>query len=295
MNIRTILKNTFYRVMPRKVCISHIYKKVIGKNLQWNSPKTLNEKIQWLKLYSDTSLWTRCADKYLVRKYVEEHGLAEALVPLYGVYKSANEIDFSKLPKSFVLKVNNGSGDAIIVRDKGSIDETMTKEQLQKDLNRKFGLNQTEYHYLQIPPRIVCEKLLVDSSRPNEAILDYKIWCFNGKPHSIFAISNRTKDSFQMYLYDLNWNPIGDGKLNYSSHHRKGTSELPRPVSLNKMIEYARILSKDIPQVRVDFYEIDGKIYFGEMTFTSNGGYMKYFTPEYLLEMGNLFKLPAKR
>lgn len=292
MNIRNLLKHIFYNLMPKKTCINHIYRKLFGKEIQWENPQTLNEKIQWLKLNSDTKLWTKCADKYLVREFIKEHNLSDILVPIYGVYKSANEIDFSKLPKSFVLKTNNGSGDIIIVRDKDTVNEAKIKEELQKNLTGKFGLYQTEYHYLEIPPRIVCEELLVDPARPNEALVDYKIWCFNGEPYCIFGISNRTKDSFQMYLYDLDWNPIGEGRLNYSSHHKKGTNELQRPLNLKKMLEYAKILSKDFPQVRVDFYEIDGTIYFGEMTFTSNGGYMRYFTDEYLLEMGKAIKLP---
>lgn len=282
--------------MPKKMCINHIYEKKLGKKIQWEKPQTLNEKIQWLKLYSDTSLWVKCADKFLVREFVEQKGLGDTLVPLYGVYKSADEIDFSKLPQSFVLKTNNGSGDVIIVRDKNNVDEISIKEQIQKHLNRKFGRFTAEYHYLEIPPRIICEELLIDKSRPKEALIDYKIWCFNGEPYCIFTVSNRTKQNYQMYLYDLDWNSIGEGNLIYSKYSNKGVKELPRPQKLKEMIEYARILSKDIPQVRVDFYEINGKVFFGEMTFTSTGGYIGYFTHELLLKMGQLVKLsPHKK
>ena len=285
MTLRNFIKWVYYKFMPKKTCINHIYNSLIGKKLSWNNPQTLNEKIQWLKIYGDTSLWVKCADKYLVREYVKECGLSDLLVPLYEVYKSADEIDFSVLPSSFVLKANNGSGDSIIVRDKTQIDEQKIKKQLQEDLNRKFGLYTTEYHYLRIPPRIVAEKLLVDETRPNESLIDYKLWCFNGKPYVFFVVSNRTKESYHMSLYDLEWNPV-DGKLVYSSHSKKERVNIPRPKNLDKMIEAAKTLSKGFPQVRVDFYEIKGKIFFGEMTFTSTGGFMRYFTPEYLLELG---------
>lgn len=255
----------------------------------------MNEKIQWLKLYSDTSLWIKGADKYLVRDFVKEKGLSELLVPLYGVYKSADEIDFSVLPDSFVLKVNNGSGDSIIVQNKSKINEMVVKKQLQSDLNRKFGLFSTEYHYLEIPPRIIAEKLLVDSNvKPDESLIDYKLWCFNGEPYVFFVVSNRTKKDYQMYLYDLDWNQV-EGKLVYSEHSKKGINGVSKPTKLKEMIEAAKILSKDIPQVRIDFYEVQGKLFFGEMTFTSTGGYMKYFTPEFLIEMGNRITLPLKK
>lgn len=285
MTLRDFIKWVYYRIMPKKTCINHIYKSLIGQDFSWDNPQTLNEKIQWLKIYGDTSLWVKCADKYLVREYVKECGLSDLLVPLYGVYKSADGIDFSVLPSSFVLKANNGSGDSIIVRDKTLIDEKKIKKQLQKDLNRKFGLYTAEYHYLKIPPRIVAEKLLVDEVRPYESLIDYKLWCFNGEPYICFVVSNRTKEYFHMSLYDLEWNSI-NGKLAYSSHCKEETCAIPKPKTWDKMLEAARILSKNIPQVRVDFYEIQGDLYFGEMTFTSAGGFMRYFTPDYLIELG---------
>lgn len=285
MALRDFIKWAYYKMMPKKACIEHIYRGLIGGDLSWDNPQTLNEKIQWLKVYGDTSLWVKCADKYLVREYVKECGLSDLLVPLYGVYKSADDIDFSALPSSFVLKANNGSGDSIIVRDKTQIDEQKIKGQLQKDLNRKFGLYTAEYHYLKISPRLVAEKLLVDEVRPNESLIDYKLWCFNGEPYVCFVVSNRTKEYFHMSLYDLEWSAI-KGKLVYSSHCKEEMCAIPKPKTWHKMLEAARILSKGIPQVRVDFYEIQGELYFGEMTFTSAGGFMRYFTHDFLLEMG---------
>lgn len=293
MSIRNLIKRVFYSVLPKKTCINYIYKKKLGGTISWDNPQTINEKIQWLKLYSDTSLWIKCADKFKVREYVKECGLSELLVPIYGVYESSDEIDFSVLPESFVLKANNGSGDAIIVRDKSKIDETAVRKQLQKYLKRKFGLYSTEFHYLNIPPRIISEKLLIDNTRSNESLIDYKLWCFNGEPYSFFVVSNRTKNNYQMYLYDLNWNLI-DGKFCYSSYSKQGKNEIPKPLTLNKMIESARILSRGIPQVRIDFYEVEGKLYFGEMTFTSTGGFMTYYTHDYLLELGKQIMLPVK-
>lgn len=278
-------------VTPPRLWASFIYKKSLGKNIDWNDPKTLNEKINWLKFYSDTSKWTILADKYNVREYIVEKGLQDILVPLYGTWDKAEDINFNSLPNSFVLKTNHGSGDAIIIRDKSSINEKFIKRRLKKNLKQHYGRVQSEPHYLKIHPRVIAEELLSESGTCSPT--DYKIWCFDGKPYAIWVCRNRTSESVEVSTYDLDWNiiPYAGRKLEHS-HYLQSTKEVPRPKNLEDMLQTASKLSEGFPQVRVDLYNINGKIYFGEMTFTSMGGYMTFYSDEFQLELGNQVKLP---
>ncbi|WP_312765417.1 ATP-grasp fold amidoligase family protein [Epilithonimonas sp.] len=260
--------------------------------IDWDNPKDLNEKINWLKFNSDTTKWSLLSDKYAVRQYIEDAGFGDLLVKLYGVWSSADDIDFSKLPKSFVLKTTNGSGTVLIVKDKSLINEKEVKIKLQKWLKLKFGIMTAEPHYFSIKPLIIAEELLInDKSDVSTSLIDYKIWCFNGEPHYVWTCSNR-KIAAETYvaLHDMDWNVYTEKSV-FVDHYRKCEANIPKPESLDRMIEACRVLVKDIPQVRLDFYEVGGKAYFGEMTFTSSGGYMDFYTKACLDEMGALVKL----
>lgn len=228
-------------------------------------------------------MWAKLADKFSVREYVKERGCEEILVPLLGHWNSIDNIDFNLLPKSFVLKCNNGSGDAIVVNDKNEIDIENVKRSIRNFYARRFGLDSAEPHYLKIKPCIIAEKNI---ALPEKSLIDYKIWCFNGKPFCIFTVSNRDlkKHTADYNLYSLNWDDLS---RKYLSDPYKNDIYVPKPPNFTQMLEYAQCLSKNFPEVRVDFYNIDGKIFFGEMTFTSLCGRMKYFTPEYLKIMGD--------
>lgn len=251
-------------------------------------PKDLNEKILYLKLFSDTKVWSELADKYLVREYVKSLGLSDILVPLYGVWDSAEDFSLKELPLSFVLKANNGDGKGsnLLIEDSRQWEEENLKKIINIWLsNKNIGSTAAEPHYKNIKPRVLAEKLL-PIEKNSTSLVDYKIWCFNGEPFSILTCSNRKNDHVCLGCYDLDWNYHPENML-FSEKYSFESEPLKKPLMLKEMLAIAKILSKPFPQVRVDLYEICGKIYFGEMTFTSLGGMMNYYTPEYLLVMGD--------
>lgn len=281
-----------------KLLTSVEFRHAFGRSLNWKEPTDLNEKINWLKFYSDTSLWTRCADKFEVRKYVEECGYEDNLVTLYGKWDRAEDIDWDNLPQQFVMKVNNGSGDIFVCKDKGNIDRQKVTEQFDALLKKKFSNYNGEPHYKHMKPCIIAEELLDATKQPikTDTLIDYKIWCFDGEPKYVWACYNRHEGSVEVAIYDLEWNRH-DGKSVFTWHYKRAQKDLPKPESLKQMLEMAARLSKGIPQVRIDLYEVDNKPYFGEMTFTSAGGFNNFYTPAFLMELGgytDLSKAPKK-
>lgn len=284
--IRSFIKDLFYSCLTRKQIINYVYKKTTGKKMNWKHPVDFNEKINWLKLYSDTSLWTLCADKYKVREYIEHKGYKNLLVPLLGKWDSAEEIDFDKLPNEFVLKTNHGSGDVIVVENKSEINFDEVRKVLNKNLKTPYGKYQGESHYLDIPPCIIAEPLLEQKSSASSSIIDYKIICFDGKPYCTLCFFNRKNGHYDFELHDLNWQSHPEC-LVFNDHSRDGKGVILKPLSYDLMLKAASDLSKGFPQVRVDFYEIDGKPLLSELTFTTTGGCIRYFTDEYLKELGD--------
>ena len=291
----------FCKINPQIVA-NYVYKRVFGHNINWENPQDLIEKISWMELYTDTSLWTKCADKYRVREYIKEKGCEETLVKLYGAWENPEEIDFDSLPNRFVLKANNGCGTVMIVKDKNKLNRKKTIKTLKSWLKRPFGYSSAQLHYLDIKRCIIAEELLSKEAGHDlfspHSLVDYKVWCINGKPESILVTYDRTKNSLKMDLYTTNWermqNEIIGGK-----HYIRNTGDiLPKPGCLTKMLEYAIKLSKEFPQVRVDFYIANDKIYFGELTLSSGYG---YFTPEYYkylgskIDLSKLKKQPQRR
>ncbi|NLX29024.1 MAG: glycosyltransferase [Bacteroidales bacterium] len=280
---------------PRKLT-EKIYFRRLGIPLDLENPKNLNEKINWLKLYSDTSRWTELADKHKVRDYVAECGFENMLVPLYGVFESVNDIDFNKLPESFVLKPTNASGIVLVVPDKNKIDFEYMRRELANQMSKwpRKAILSGEFHYLPIKPRIIAEKFLEEKNKDySKTLIDYKIWCFNGEPFNVFVCSDRTDNSLGVSLFDMNWTDISEN-LVYKGRYKQA-KRIPKPVTLDEMISACKVLSKGFPQVRIDFYEVNNKPYIGEMTFTSYGGRTKSMTSEYLLELGERIVLPPKR
>ena len=284
---------------PKKLA-DILFQESFGRNIDWNNPRDLNEKIQWLMFNSDISEWARLADKYRVREFVKERGCEDILIPLYGKWDRAEDIDWNSLPNSFVIKVNHGSGDTHIVIDKSKADLIAIQNYMREALSKPYGIESAEIHYRKIKPCIIAEQLLssssitlTDNGLSNKAILsDYKIWCFHGVPYCIFTCTNRNLHTHEVVLnvYDLKWNRHDE----WISEPYRNNIFVEMPHCLNEMIEYARKLSNGFPQVRVDFYECNNKIYFGEMTFTSACGRMDYFTQEFLKEMGDKVILPQK-
>lgn len=271
------------------------YRRITGVKMNLTSPNNLIEKIVWMQFHTDTSLWTTCADKYSVRSYVEEKGLSHILPKLYGTWEKVADINWNLLPQKFVMKTNNSCGQNLIVRNKHELDIDNTKIKLDKWLKERYGHKNAQLHYLRIKPRIIAEELLEDPSLPKGTnLIDYKIVCINGEPESILVVSDRQHNEYKVSFFDLEWNNISEKALNKDSNHY-GNISVPRPKNLETMIEYARILSAPFPQVRVDFYDINGKIYFGELTFTTGYGYRSFEYSEYLGSKINLSKIKRIR
>ena len=253
------------------------------KFLNLKHPKNLNEKILYLSLKTDTSEWTCLADKYRVRQYVTDCGLDYTLTELYAYWKDMSDVDFSVLPNSFVIKSVQGCGDVIVVRDKSKVDLEQIKWKLIPMFTERYGALEGGKHYLRIEPAVIVEELLPSSG---EHLIDYKIWCFNGKSNYILTCSGRSVEGVHLGLYDLEWNYMRK-YMSFNKEYSEERVPLPKPDNLQEMLLVAERLAKPFPCVRVDLYNIQGKIYFGEMTFTSLGGMMNYFTEDCLLKMGN--------
>lgn len=264
------------------------------KHINLDNPKDINEKIIWLSINSDTREWSRLSDKYRVREYVKSCGLNDILIPFYGIWNDAESINYDNLPNSFALKSTNGSGGNIFIYDKSQVDFYALKIKIQSMFNKKLSLTGPgDLHYIRIKNRILAEGLLINDSlsqKYSKTLIDYKIWCFNGKANNILTCSNRTEKSVCLGSYDLAWNYCPEN-LQPSNEYPLEIERIPKPVNLDRMIQIAEILSKPFPQVRIDLYNINGTIYFGEITFTSLGGLMNYYSPEFLVECGKLIDI----
>lgn len=280
------LRVTFmHKCLSDEIAISILYKMYIKKKLRLDNPETYNEKLQWLKLYWRDDLAIKCSDKYEARNVVENRGCKDILNELYAVYNNADEIDFDKLPNSFVLKLNHGSGYNIFCKDKSKLNINKTRKDLNKMLKDNYYLYYYEWVYKGIKPKIICEKLFdISQGYPN----DYKFYCFNGEPKFLFIATERYIDTrFDFFDVDFNRIPV--------KHTFNNSDKLiEKPICFDKMIEIAKILSKGFPHVRIDLYEVDAKIYFGEFTFFPCSGFVTFEPESYDYEFGKYLKLPLK-
>lgn len=262
-----------------------------GKHLHLHNPKRFNEKIQWIKLYYRRNIMTQLADKYAVREWIKDTIGEEYLIPLLGVYDSFDEIDFDKLPNEFVLKCNHDCDSVIVVKDKSSLDVDAAREKLSSCLSRNYYYFAQEWVYKNIPPKIVIEKLLKDNT--TDKIKDYKFFCFNGEPRIIYVSLNDViiDGKYAIDYYDINFDKL---PITHRTHPNSNVT-LSKPFCLNKMVELASALSKEFPFVRVDFYEVNRKIYFGEMTFYPTGGFGDLKPDKWNDILGSWLQLPSKK
>ena len=270
-------------ISPEKV--SRIrYKNVFGTEPDLENPKTFNEKLMWLKLnnYAKDPLVSQCSDKYAVREYVEQCGLGHTLNELIGVWDRAADIEWDRLPNRFAIKCNHGCGYNLICQDKSAFDTKKAAAQLDAWMKDDFWKEYAEVHYRTIPKKIICEKYL--EGKKDALPVDYKIYCFHGKPVYIgnFIERDLVTDDILRGYFDLDWKPSDIFR------YEMQPELFERPKSLEQMLEYAEILAKPFPFVRVDFYEVDGKIYFGELTFTPTGCLATYYTDEAQVKLGEL-------
>ena len=268
------------------------------RKFPWKNPRTLNEKLTWMEVYTDTSKWTEYTDKYEVRKHIEELGLKDILTDCYGVWDKADEIDFDKLPEKFVLKCTHDCGSTVIVRDKSKMDKQSVVDFLNKHVAVRYGYDSCEPHYTAIKPRIMAESLIeMDNTETfsSETTVDHKIRCIDGKAQYDMVCYDRNLESGSggsktIYdLYDIHtWQPMRQYLADRGVKYR----DVPRPQNLERMIEIAEIIAKGFPQVRVDLYNVKGRIYFGEMTFFAFSGMNNHFTMEFQRMIGDRITLP---
>lgn len=256
------------------------------KDINLEYPKTLSDKICWLEFKSDNPLVVQCSDKYEVRQYVKEKGLEDILVQLVGdVYDDAQKINFNILPNAFVLKATYGCQMNLICPDKTKLDIDKARAIVSGWLKKGFNRNALEPHYSKIKKQVICEVFLEGA----ESIVDYKIHCLNGEPRFVLVCSERN-NGLKLNLYDLNWKRI---EAICGKHYND--ADIERPSRLNDMLEISRKLAEDFDFVRVDLYQIGEKIYFGELTFTPDGGMLSYYTKDFDYKMGQMLHITEKK
>lgn len=256
-----------------------------GKKLNLDNPVTFNEKLQWLKLHDKKPEYSKMVDKYEAKKWVSERIGDEYIIPTLGVWDSFDEIDFEQLPKQFVLKCTHDSGGLVICKDKSTLDKTKAKKKIESSLKRNYFLVGREYPYKSVKPRIIAEKYMEDIA--TQELRDYKIFTFDGVAKALFIVSNRQEGKTTADYFDIDFKPLD---FTWGYPHSK---VLPsKPKSFDQMVKAAECLAKDTVELRVDFYEVNGKAYFGEMTFFDGSGFDTFNPEEWDEKFGSMIKLP---
>lgn len=282
---RTIFRKAYNRTLSDEKLLNKMFLKKFGRKISKENPQTFNEKLQWLKLYWRDPKAEICADKYLVREYVGEKGLGHLLNDLIGVYDNVDEIDLDQLPEQFVLKCTHGSGCNIICKDKNLLNWDDAKEKLSSWMKINYYWPSREWVYKNHEPKIICERYL-DDEKVGE-LIDYKFFCFNGEPEYIMTGTDRfSKDGLKVDFFDVHFN-----HLDFTRDHPMKGDNIEKPKNFDKMLEYSKVLSKDFPFVRVDFYEANGKLFLGELTFFPGGGFEKFQPEEYDYSFGEKLNL----
>jgi hypothetical protein len=265
--------------------VKSFYKKSFNTDLNIKNPKTFNEKLQWLKLYYRDPEMVICADKYEVRNYIKDKGFGHLLNTQIAVFENANDINFNELPDKFVLKGSHGSGWNIICEDKNKFHWYGWRKVMNSWLRQNLNAYGREWVYNEITPRIVCEKFL---EVENGELFDYKFFCLNGKVEFIQLTDNDIK-SAKINLYTNEWKLM---KEKYAYHG--SAKQIPKPILFEEMIKIAETLSKPFPFSRIDLYDVNGKIIFGEITFFPSSGFKGFEPKGFDLELGGKLILPEK-
>jgi hypothetical protein len=280
-------KGKILRFMPDEIYLKLLYKHKTGKKLNLKNPHTFNEKLQWLKLHDRNPLYTTMVDKYEAKKYVANIIGDEYIIPTLGIWDNFDDIDFDKLPKQFVLKCTHDSGGLVICKDKSKLDVDAARKKINRCLKKNYYYHSREWPYKNVKPRIIAEKYMTDES--GTELKDYKVFNFNGQPKFIQVDYGRFVEH-KRNLYNTDWQYI-DAAIKYPSDK---TVSIKKPDSLDEMLEFSRRLSQGLPFLRTDFYSIEDKIYFGELTFYHGSG-MEQFRPEQFgVDVGLWLKLPGE-
>lgn len=264
------------------------FKNVFGYELDLENPQTFSEKLQWLKLYDRNPLYTTLVDKAAVKDYVAEKIGAEYIIPTIGVWDNFDEIDFDSLPNQFVLKCTHDSGGLVICKDKSKLNLRKAKRKIEKSLKRNYYDQNREWPYKNVKPRILAEKYMEDGNS-GDSLSVYKIMTFGGEPKIIQTIQNDKKANETIDYFDCEWNLL-DLKQNFPN----SATPLSRPKKLDTMLALARKMSEGFAFLRVDFYEINEKVYFSEYTFYSDSGLAKFTPAKWDKILGDSIVLTAK-
>lgn len=276
-----------YRKMDDKRYLEIRYKAIFKKDINFDPPVTFNEKMQWLKLYNKNPLYMEMADKYLVKKYVSEKIGDKHIAKLLAVWDSVDEIDLTNLPNEFVLKTTHDCGGVVVCKDKSTFNFKKAKKFLAKHMKREYFYHCREWPYKNIKPRIIAEEFLKDQK--NEVLPVYKILCFNGIPKIIQTIQNDKKENETIDYFDTNWNLL-ELKQNYPNSPKP----LERPEKLSEMLELSEKLAVETNFIRIDWYSVNGDIYFSEFTFFSDAGFAPFHPEEWDKTLGDWIDLPRK-
>ena len=262
-----------------------LYKHSLGKKLNLDPPITFNEKMQWLKLYNRNPKYTKMVDKYEAKKYVARIIGEQYIIPTLGVWSCFDEIDFNLLPEQFVLKCTHDSGGLVVCKDKSKLEQKTVKRKIEHCLDRNYFYNTREWPYKNVRPRIIAEKYMEDELHE---LTDYKFFCFNGEPKLMYVATDRNSPTeetkFDFYDMDFQRLPFTNGHPN--SHHG-----VDKPRTFAEMKDLSAKLAKDEPFIRVDFYDVDGKLYFGELTLFHWSGIVKFEPDEWDKKLGDLICL----
>lgn len=281
-------------LMPDKIYLKLKYRVVMRKKLDLSNPRTFTEKLQWLKLYNRKPEYTTMVDKYTAKEYVAAKIGGEYIIPTLGIWDRPEDIAWDSLPSQFVLKTTHGGGNlgVVIVKDKSSIDKELILQNLNKNLKLDLYKRSREWPYKNVKKRIMAEKYMFEEANVDGDLTDYKFYCFNGVPMFCQVIRNRrTKETID--FYDMQWNHMPFVGLTPVACNIIPNSPVAKPAYLKLMIGICRNLSKDIPFVRIDLYVIDGKVYFGEITFFPAAGIGKFEPDEWNEKLGEMIKLPV--
>lgn len=275
----------FFHKMSDEEFIKMQFKNVFGYNIDLNNPITYNEKLQWLKLNDRKPIYTKLVDKYEVKNVIGKMIGEEYIIPTLGIYDDFNKINFEKLPDQFVIKCTHNSGGNVICTDKAKLNYRKTKRKIEKSLKNNYYWQNREWPYKDVKPRIIVEKYMVDES--GYELKDYKFFCFNGKV-KFMKIDFDRKNGHRANYYNEKFEIQKFGEEvcmpNYEIKFKK-------PKNFEKMINFAEKLSKGISFLRVDFYNINGNVFFGEITFYPNAGFGRFVPEKYDKEIGKLLKL----
>lgn len=279
-----------YNKMSDDVYLKRKFKALMGTELRLDNPKTFNEKLQWLKIHDRRPEYTVMVDKYAVKEYVADMIGDEYIVPTLGVWDKFDDIDFAVLPDEFVLKCTHDSGGLVICRDKLHLDIAGARKKINSSLKKNFYYQGREWPYKNVLPRIIAEPYLSDSCTPDlSSLTDYKVFCFSGEPQYLFVHTGRFKEHRQT-VFDCDWNrqDITQAK-DYGAPPAE--YDIPKPDCLNCMLDLSRTLAAGKCHIRVDWYIMNGKLYFGELTFYDGSGFDGFDCYEDDLLLGKMIDL----